>query len=58
LLYFTYSNLLSLSQAWVGLGKLNFVVGLLGIHMLMITATALLFYSRIRISSVFPWRKK
>ncbi len=58
LLYFTYNNLLSLSQAWVGLGKLNFVAGLLSIHVLMISATVLLFYSRIRIRNLTPWRKK
>ena len=58
LLFFIYNNFLSLSQAWVGQGKLNFVPGLLGIHVLMIVATVLLFYLRIRVGTGSLWRKK
>ena len=58
LLFFIYNNFLSLSQAWVGQGKLNFVPGLLGIHLLMMSATAWLFYLRIRVKTGSSWRNK
>jgi len=49
LLYFVYNNFLSLSQAWVGQGKLNPWVGILGAHAVMLLATAALFYRRARL---------
>ena len=58
LLFFTYNNLLSLIQAWVAQGKLDFIVGMFGLHLLMVAATAALFYQRIRVSVGSPRRKK
>ena len=58
LLFFIYNNLLSLIQAWVSQGKLDFMLGMFGIHLLMIGATAALFYQRIRVSSGSWWRKQ
>lgn len=46
LLYFVYSNLLSLAQAWVAQGKLNPWAGMLSSHLLMLLAVAVLFYLR------------
>lgn len=57
LLYFSYSNLLSLSQAWVGQGKLGFLPGLFSIHLVMMVVTAWLFYQRIHVGHLLPWRK-
>lgn len=48
LLYFVYSNLLSLSQAWVAQGRLNPWTGMLSSHLLMLFAAAALFYMRTR----------
>lgn len=58
LLYFSYNNLLSVSQAWVTQGKLGFVPGMLALHVLMLAATGLLFYRRLQLGHVLPWRRK
>lgn len=49
--YMIYSNLLSVSQAWVAQGKLSFALGLLSIHLLMLVLLPLLFYQRIAVLS-------
>ncbi len=49
--YMIYSNLLSISQAWVAQGKLSFVLGLPLIHVLMLILLPLLFYRRIAVLS-------
>lgn len=55
LVYLTYSNALSVCQAWVGQGRLHFNVGLLAPHLTMLGVLALLFYKRL---SVFArWRR-
>lgn len=56
LLYFVYNNLLSLSQAWVAQAKLNPWVGMTMPHLLMLLATAALFYLRTRQHS--PFRRR
>jgi lipopolysaccharide export system permease protein len=48
LLYFVYSNLLSLSQAWVAQDKLNPWMGMLAPHLLMLLAVLALFFLRTR----------
>ena len=58
LLFFIYNNLLSLSQAWVGQGKLNFIVGLIGIHLVMIVVGVWLFYLRLRVNAGSGKHKK
>ena len=53
-LYMLYSNMISVTNAWVGQGKLSPGIGLWGIHALMLLITALLFYWRM---SLFSWRR-
>ncbi len=53
-LYMLYSNMISVTNAWVGLGKLAPGVGLWGIHALMLLVTMLLFYGRM---TLFSWRR-
>jgi lipopolysaccharide export system permease protein len=49
--YMVYSNLISISQAWVAQGKLSFVLGLPLVHLLMLALLPLLFYRRIAVLS-------
>ncbi|MFA6921710.1 MAG: LPS export ABC transporter permease LptF [Gallionella sp.] len=51
-LYMLYSNMISVSNAWVGQGKLSPGIGMVGIHTLMLTVTALLFYWRMTLFSL------
>jgi lipopolysaccharide export system permease protein len=50
-LYMLYSNMISVTNAWVGQGKITPGMGLLGIHALMLTVTGLLFYWRMTLFS-------
>ncbi|MDR2240632.1 MAG: LPS export ABC transporter permease LptF [Zoogloeaceae bacterium] len=54
LTYMLYSNLLSVSQAWVAQGRLRFEVGWWLIHLVMLIVLALLFFKRL---SVFSWAR-
>lgn len=47
LIYAIYSNLMSVSQAWVAQGKLSFWVGVWAVHLLMAVVVALLFHRRL-----------
>jgi len=51
LVYLIYSNLLSMTQAWVAQGRLSVVAGLLSVHVLMLLALPLLFARRILVFS-------
>ncbi|MDO8350264.1 MAG: LPS export ABC transporter permease LptF, partial [Gallionella sp.] len=51
-LYMLYSNMISVTNAWVGQGKLSPSLGLWGIHVLMLLITALLFYWRMSLFSL------
>jgi lipopolysaccharide export system permease protein len=51
-LYMVYSNMISVTNAWVAQGKLSPGVGLWGIHALMLTITALMFYRRMTLFSL------
>jgi lipopolysaccharide export system permease protein len=51
-LYMLYSNLISVTNAWVGQGKLSPGIGLWGIHALMLTITLLMFYRRMTLFSL------
>ncbi|MDD4929708.1 MAG: LPS export ABC transporter permease LptF [Gallionella sp.] len=51
-LYMLYSNMISVTNAWVGQGKLSPGIGLWGIHALMLLITALLFYWRMTLFSM------
>ncbi|NOT82893.1 MAG: LPS export ABC transporter permease LptF [Gallionella sp.] len=50
-LYMLYSNLISVSNTWVGQGKLPVQVGMWGIHLLMLAITGMLFYRRMMLFS-------
>lgn len=55
LTFMTYSNLLSLSQAWVAQGRLAFSIGVWAVHLLMLVALTLLFWKRLAVFSA--WRR-
>jgi lipopolysaccharide export system permease protein len=54
LIYAIYSNMISVSQAWVAQGKLSFWVGVCAAHALMLIPLLLLFYKRIVVR--MPWQ--
>lgn len=51
-LYMLYSNMISVTNAWVGQGKLSPGIGLWGIHAVMLTITILMFYRRMTLFSL------
>ncbi|MBK9160834.1 MAG: LPS export ABC transporter permease LptF [Nitrosomonadales bacterium] len=51
-LYMLYSNMISVTNAWVGLGKLSPGVGLWGIHLVMLAVALLMFYRRMTLFSL------
>lgn len=51
LTYMIYSNMISVTQAWVAQGRLQFELGFL-VHLLMFVTLILLFFKRL---SVFSW---
>ena len=51
-LYMLYSNMISVTNAWVGQGKLSPGIGLWGIHTVMLLITLLLFYRRMSLFSL------
>lgn len=53
-IYMFYNNMISVTNSWVGRGKLSVASGLLGIHLLMFGVMLVLFYHR---SMVSPWRR-
>ena len=53
LTYMVYSNLISVSQAWVSQGRISFHIGWWAVHVAMLLLLLALFYSRMRISSTF-----
>lgn len=58
-LYMLYSNMISVTNAWVGQGKLSPGIGLWGIHAVMLAITALMFYRRMALFSLRRiWVKK
>jgi lipopolysaccharide export system permease protein len=46
LIYMTYNNLLSITQAWITQTRMSFTLGL-GVHVLMLAGLAFLFYRRV-----------
>lgn len=58
LTFMIYNNLLSVSQAWVAQGRIDFSIGWWAAHVLMLAALPLLFARRIMILSLWrwPWR--
>jgi lipopolysaccharide export system permease protein len=53
LTYMVYSNLISVSQAWVAQGRLSFHVGWWAVHAIMLVLLMALFYRRMSIGSSF-----
>jgi lipopolysaccharide export system permease protein len=53
-IYMFYNNMISLTNSWVGRGKLGAMSGLWGIHLLMFAVLLLMFYHR---ASLFAWRR-
>ena len=53
LTYMVYSNLISVSQAWVSQGKISFDTGWWVVHAAMFVLLLALFYRRMRIGSAF-----
>lgn len=54
LLYMVYANLLSLSQAWVGQGKLPFWLGVWLIHAGALALVVILFWRRMSLTRLLP----
>ncbi len=57
LLYMTYSNLISISQSWVGQGKVAPLVGWVGVHVLMAGVLVFLMWRRMAVEPLFRLRK-
>lgn len=57
LAYVLYSNLLSLTQAWVSQGRLPFAVGVWLVHAAMAAAVAWLFARRMRLARPSLWQR-
>ncbi|OGS92161.1 MAG: LPS export ABC transporter permease LptF [Gallionellales bacterium GWA2_60_18] len=51
-LYMIYSNMISVTNTWVGQGRLSPGVGLWGIHAAMLAVTGLMFYRRMVLFSL------
>lgn len=56
LTFMIYSNLLSVSQAWVAQGRIPFAIGVWAVHLLMGIALVGLFWKRLAVFSV--WRRR
>jgi lipopolysaccharide export system permease protein len=57
-LYMLYSNMISVTNTWVGQGKLSPGIGLWGIHAVMLILTVLMFYRRMTLFSLRRTIKK
>jgi lipopolysaccharide export system permease protein len=53
LLYMSYSNCLSIAQAWVAQEKISLAQGLWGVHVCMLAVLVILFYRRLSVFSLF-----
>lgn len=53
-LYMFYNNMATISVSWVAREKVNMLVGLWGIHLVLLVGTLVYFYHR---SSPFSWRR-
>ncbi len=55
LVYMVYSNLLSISQAWIAQSRISLATGLWAVHALMLVLLLVLFYRRLmRVLAVPP----
>ena len=53
LIYMTYSNLLSITQASIAQSRISVAAGLLGVHAVMLVILLALFYRRLMVFSLF-----
>lgn len=53
-IYMFYNNMISVTNSWVGQGRISVAAGLFGIHLLMFGVMLVMFYHR---TSVTPWRR-
>lgn len=53
LVYMIYSNLISIAQAWIAQERISLLSGLWGVHILMLTLLAGLFFRRLTLFSLF-----
>ena len=53
-IYMLYNNLISVTNTWVGQGKMSASMGLLGLHVMMLALVVLWFYHRM---SVYSWKR-
>jgi lipopolysaccharide export system permease protein len=51
-LYMLYNNMISVTNTWVGQGKLSPAIGLWGIHAVMLTIVVLMFFRRMTLFSL------
>lgn len=54
--YMSYSNLLSIAQAYIAQSRIGFAAGLWAVHGVMIVLLLLLFYNRVVVGSM--WRRR
>jgi lipopolysaccharide export system permease protein len=47
ILYMVYYNMISVTNSWVGAGKISAALGLIGIHGVMLSVVAIFFYRRM-----------
>ena len=57
LIYMTYSNFLSVAQAWGAQGRIGAAAGLFGVHAVMLAILAVLFYHRLSVYSLFRFAR-
>ena len=55
--YMVYANVLSIAQAWVSQGKIDFGLGWWIVHAGMLVVLAVMFYRRIRVGSLLSRRR-
>ncbi|MEQ1916673.1 MAG: LPS export ABC transporter permease LptF, partial [Gallionella sp.] len=52
ILYMVYYNMISVTNSWVGTGKISAALGLIGIHGVMLSVVAILFYKRTTLQPI------
>jgi lipopolysaccharide export system permease protein len=55
LIYFVYSNLIKITQAWVAQGRLHFEIGWWVVHLVMLVVLLAMFYQRLAVLPMFSW---
>jgi len=57
MLYMLYSNMLSITQAWVAQEKIGPLLGMSAVHVVMLALTVALFYMRLSVSPLRRLRR-